>query len=49
MLVPVFGLGSSALLMGAPLPGWKLAAFALVMAGLALGLLWPRFSGRVKP
>lgn len=49
LLVPVFGLGSSALLMGEPLPGWKLAAFALVMAGLALGLLWPRFSGRVKP
>lgn len=41
LLVPVFGLGASALLLGEPLPGWKLAAFALVMAGLALGVLWP--------
>ena len=41
LLVPVFGLGSSALLLGEPLQPWKLAAFALVMAGLALGSLWP--------
>lgn len=43
LLVPVFGLASSALLLGEPLQPWKLAAFALVMAGLALGVLWPRF------
>ncbi len=42
LLVPVFGLGSAALLLGEPLQWWKLLAFALVMAGLALGLLWPR-------
>ena len=42
LLVPVFGLGASALLLGEPLQPWKLAAFALVMAGLALGVLWPR-------
>ncbi|HVR90479.1 MAG TPA: EamA family transporter [Novosphingobium sp.] len=41
LLVPVFGLGASALLLGEPLQAWKLAAFALVMAGLALGILWP--------
>lgn len=43
LLVPVFGLGSSALVLGEPMQTWKLAAFALVMAGLALGILWPRF------
>jgi len=48
LLVPVFGLGASALWMNEPLPAWKLAAFALVMAGLSLGLLWPRFAARLK-
>lgn len=48
LLVPVFGLGASALLMGEPLPAWKLAAFALVMAGLALGILWPQLARRIK-
>jgi O-acetylserine/cysteine efflux transporter len=38
LLVPVFGFGSSALLLGEPLPGWKLAAAALVMGGLVLNL-----------
>jgi len=28
--------------LGEPLPGWKLAAAALVLGGLALNLLWPR-------
>ncbi len=42
MLVPVFGIGASALLLGESLPAWKLAAAALVLAGLALNLLWPR-------
>jgi O-acetylserine/cysteine efflux transporter len=44
LLVPVFGLGSSALVLGEPLQPWKLSAFTLVMAGLALGILWPRLS-----
>ena len=43
LLVPVFGIGASALLLGEPLPAWKLGAAALVMAGLALNLLWPRW------
>ena len=42
LLIPLFGMGASALWLGEPLPGWKLAAAALVMAGLALNLLWPR-------
>jgi O-acetylserine/cysteine efflux transporter len=44
LLVPVFGLGSSALVLGEPLQLWKITAFGLVMAGLALGILWPRLS-----
>jgi O-acetylserine/cysteine efflux transporter len=43
LLVPVFGMGSAALMLGEPLPAWKLAAAALVMAGLALNVLWPRW------
>ncbi len=43
LLVPVFGIGASALLLGEALPAWKLLAAALVMSGLAVGLLWPRF------
>jgi O-acetylserine/cysteine efflux transporter len=42
LLVPVFGLATSALVLGEPLQPWKLAAFALVMAGLAVGVLWPK-------
>jgi O-acetylserine/cysteine efflux transporter len=45
MLVPVFGMGASALLLGEALPGWKLGAAALVMSGLALNMLWPLASG----
>ena len=42
LLVPVFGMGASALVLGEALPGWKLAAGSLVLAGLALNVLWPR-------
>jgi O-acetylserine/cysteine efflux transporter len=42
LLVPVFGMGASALWLAEPLPAWKLMAAALVMAGLGVNLLWPR-------
>jgi O-acetylserine/cysteine efflux transporter len=42
LLVPVFGMGASFVILHEPLPSWKLAAAALVLAGLALNLLWPR-------
>ena len=45
LLIPVFGMGASALMLGEPLQDWKLMAAALVMSGLALGMLWPRLSG----
>ena len=48
LLVPVFGLAASALVLGEPLQQWKLAAFALVMAGLAVGVLWPRFAAKAR-
>ncbi len=40
LLVPVFGIGASALVLHEPLPGWKLIACLLIMAGLAVNLLW---------
>lgn len=42
LLVPVFGMAASAWLLAEPLPGWKLAAAGLIMAGLVLNLIWPR-------
>lgn len=47
LLVPVFGMGASALLLAEPLPAWKLLSAVLVMAGLALNLLWPRLRARL--
>lgn len=41
LLIPVFGMGASALWLGEPLPAWKLVAAGLVISGLALNLLWP--------
>jgi O-acetylserine/cysteine efflux transporter len=49
LLVPVFGMAAAALWLGEPLPGWKLAAAALIIGGLAVNLFGPqllRRSGR---
>jgi O-acetylserine/cysteine efflux transporter len=43
LLVPVFGMGSSTLLLGEPMQAWKLLAAAMVLAGIAVGTL-PRRS-----
>jgi O-acetylserine/cysteine efflux transporter len=40
LLVPVFGIGASALVLGEALPSWKITASLLIMAGLAVNLLW---------
>ena len=48
LLIPIFGMGASALYLGEALPGWKLIAAALVMAGLALNLLWPRLQTSLR-
>lgn len=44
LLVPVFGMGAAAIWLGEPLPGWKLAAASLVLSGLCINILWPRFA-----
>lgn len=49
LLVPVFGFAASAIWLDEPLQGWKLIAATLVMAGLAINLLVPRFSRRQEP
>lgn len=46
LLVPVFGMAASAWWLGESLPGWKLGAAALVMTGLAVNVLWPRWRAR---
>ena len=46
LLVPIFGMGASSLMLAEPLPGWKLLAAALVMAGLAINLFGPRLLRR---
>jgi len=47
LLVPVFGMGASALSLGESLPVWKLGAAALVLGGLAVIVLWPRLQARM--
>jgi O-acetylserine/cysteine efflux transporter len=46
LLVPVFGMSASAIVLHEPMPGWKLVAAGLVMAGLALNLTWPLLRAR---
>ncbi|KRI01486.1 EamA family transporter [Curvibacter sp. PAE-UM] len=46
LLIPVFGMGSSALLLGEPLQAWKLGAAALVMGGLVVNVLGARVTGK---
>jgi O-acetylserine/cysteine efflux transporter len=48
LLVPVFGMGTSALVLGEALPAWKLTAAALVLAGLALNTFWPAVAKRIR-
>jgi len=47
LLVPVFGMGASALWLREPLPAWKMLAAALVLAGLALNVFWPHLRQRL--
>ncbi len=45
LLVPVFGMLSSFLVLGEPLQLWKIVAAVLVIVGLCINLLMPRFVG----
>lgn len=46
LLVPVFGMGASALELGEALPTWKVLAAALVLGGLVINLTVPRWQAR---
>nr|WP_153401360.1 EamA family transporter [Polymorphobacter fuscus] len=46
LLVPVFGMGSAALWLGEPLPGWKLLAALCIVGGLAVNMFGPRLLAR---
>ncbi len=41
LLVPVFGMGASAIMLGEALPVWKLIAAGLIMLGLAINIVKP--------
>ncbi len=45
LLVPVFGIGASVAFLDEGLPSWKIVACALIIAGLAFNILWPKFVG----
>jgi O-acetylserine/cysteine efflux transporter len=47
LLVPVFGMGASAIYLNEPLPAWKIAAAGLILAGLALNILWPMLRAKI--
>lgn len=46
LLVPVFGMSASIVLLGESFPTWKAVAALLIMAGLAIIVGYPRWSGR---
>lgn len=48
LLIPVFGMGASALSLGEALPGWKLGSAALVLLGLAVIVCWPLLKTRLN-
>lgn len=46
LMVPIFGMLSSALFLGEPLQNWKFVAGALVLTGLAINVFGPKLSAR---
>jgi O-acetylserine/cysteine efflux transporter len=49
LLIPVFGMGSSALVLGESLPAWKLAGGALVLGGIAVIVFTGTVRARLRP
>ena len=45
LLVPIFGMSSSALLVGEAMPPWKLTAAGVIIAGLAVNFAGPLLRG----
>ncbi len=48
LLVPVFGMSAASLLLHEPMPVWKIVAALMVIAGLAMNLLWPRIAAKFR-
>ena len=46
LLVPIVGIGSSAIVLGEKLQGWKITAALLVMAGLCINMFGPGWAAR---
>ena len=46
LLVPVFGLATSAFFLGEPMQLWKLTAVGLILLGLGVNTLWPHLMHR---
>jgi O-acetylserine/cysteine efflux transporter len=49
LLVPIFGFGTSTLVLGEPLFQWKINAAILVIMGLCINLFGPRLMLRARP
>jgi len=48
LLVPIVGIGSSVIVLGEPLQGWKITSALLVMAGLCINMFGPKLSARLN-
>ncbi|QKM60253.1 EamA family transporter [Polynucleobacter arcticus] len=48
LLVPIFGMGASAFFLDESLPGWKMMAAGLVIAGLMINLFWPSLREQMR-
>ena len=47
LLVPIFGMGAASLVLGEPLPLWKIVAAGLVITGLMVNIFWPNIRNRL--
>jgi len=48
LLIPVFGMGASALMLGEAMPPWKLVAGAMVIGGIAIITMVPLLRRRAR-
>ncbi len=48
LLVPIFGMGASALFLDESMPAWKIMAASLVITGLIINLFWPSLRQQIR-
>jgi O-acetylserine/cysteine efflux transporter len=48
LMIPIFGMGATALLLQEPMPLWKILAAALVIGGMALNIFWPVLKNNLR-